>query len=56
MKFAELPKCATIDDIRAIEHVDMVVTLSEVVERQKARLNFPNAVIAAQPESEPQDE
>lgn len=57
MKFAELPKCATIDDIRAIEHVDMVVTLSEVIQRQKDRLNFPNAVVTAPTEeSEDQDD
>ncbi len=38
IEFSELPKCAGVDDIRAIEHVDTVVTLSEVVARQRARI------------------
>jgi hypothetical protein len=37
--YAELPRIKSIADIAAIEHVDFPVTLSEIVNRQKQKLN-----------------
>lgn len=39
MKYSDLPKIKTVDDIAAIEHVDFATTLTQIVNRQKEKLN-----------------